>query len=132
MAYLLDTYIFLHLLKDNQRVRTQIEMAGPENVFLSSVSVGELYFGAFNSGRVESNLEDLKKNIEDQQILNFTRNTAKIFGRLKAGLRKKGTPLADFDLAIASIALQNDCILVTHNTRHFERIPELCVEDWLL
>lgn len=131
MAYLLDTDIFLYLLKDHQGVRAQIEMVGPENVFLSSISVGELYFGAFNSQRVESNLKDLKKNLEDKQILNFTRNTAKIFGRLRAELRKKGTPVSDFDLAIASIALHHECILATHNTRHFEKIPELTLEDWI-
>ncbi|MGH3775657.1 MAG: hypothetical protein ACRDRR_07960 [Pseudonocardiaceae bacterium] len=57
--------------------------------------------------------------------------TARTFGVLKAALERRGTPLAEPDLRIASIALSRDLILVTHNVRHFQRVPELTVENWI-
>ena|SRR3990167_1271150 len=130
MAYLLDTDIFVYLTKNNREIIKQIETVGKENVFLSSITLGELYYGAFHSDNVSLSLDLLNKNLEETNILNFNKSAAKIFGRLKAALRKNGNPIEDFDVAIASIALHNDTILVTHNTRHFENIPELTIEDW--
>ena len=54
------------------------------------------------------------------------------FGRLKASLRRNGTPVGDFDTQIAAHALAEDLILVTHNTRHFENVPGLKLEDWMV
>lgn len=130
MAYLLDTDIYIYLTAGSTPIRDRIKEVEDENIFLSSISVAELYFGAFNSAKQEENLFKIQKNLEKLQILNFNRHAAKIFGRLKAELRKKGTPLADMDLAIASIAIQNQHTLVTHNTRHFSVMPELLLEDW--
>ncbi|MBI2338836.1 MAG: PIN domain-containing protein [Deltaproteobacteria bacterium] len=130
MAYLLDTDIFVYLTKNHREIINQIETVGRENVFLSSITLGELYYGAFHSDNVSLSLDLLNKNLEETNILNFNKSAAKIFGRLKAALRKNGNPIEDFDVAIASIALHNDYILVTHNTRHFENIPELTIEDW--
>lgn len=132
MPYLLDTDIFIYFTKGNQKIRERIEAVGRENIFLSAVTIGELYYGAYHSENVSASLDILNRHLEETQVFNFNKSAARIFGRLKAGLRKKGTPLADFDLAIASIALHHECILVTHNTRHFKKIPELSVEDWLL
>ena len=130
MPYLVDTDIIVYLMQGNKKIDNQMEAVGEKNVFISSLSVGELYFGAFNSGKIQTNLANLQNYLEDQQILNFTKSTARIFGRIKTEMRKKGNPISDFDLAIASIALYHNCILVTHNTRHFQNIPELTVIDW--
>ena len=119
MAYLLDTDIFVYLTKNNREIIKQIETVGKENVFLSSITLGELYYGAFHSDNVSLSLDLLNKNLEETNILNFNKSAAKIFGRLKAALRKNGNPIEDFDVAIASIALHYDTILVTHNTRPF-------------
>jgi tRNA(fMet)-specific endonuclease VapC len=56
--------------------------------------------------------------------------TLKRFGALKTQLRQSGQPLPDFDLLIASVALVENRILVTNNTRHYERIPGLQLENW--
>lgn len=130
MTYLLDTDIYIYLAAGNEKIRDKILEVGDENIFLSSISVAELYFGVFYSTRQSENLKKIQKNLEKLQILNFTRHTAKIFGQLKAHLKKRGHPIADLDLAIASIALQHQHILVTHNTRHFSTLTELVLEDW--
>ncbi|MGH3885125.1 MAG: VapC toxin family PIN domain ribonuclease, partial [Pseudonocardiaceae bacterium] len=61
----------------------------------------------------------------------FDMAAARTFGVLKAALERRGTPLAEPDLRIASIALSRDLILVTRNVRHFQRVPELTVENWI-
>ena len=68
--------------------------------------------------------------IKSLTVLPLSDRTLKKFGQLKAQLRKVGTPVADFDLLIASVALTEDLILVTNNTRHYQRIEELKLENW--
>ncbi|MGH3565987.1 MAG: hypothetical protein ACRDRH_08145 [Pseudonocardia sp.] len=64
-------------------------------------------------------------------VLPFDILTARRLGMLKAALERVGTPLAEPDLRIASIALTRDLILVTQNVKHFGRVPELTVENWI-
>lgn len=64
-------------------------------------------------------------------MLPFDTLAARTFGALKAMLERTGTPLAEPDLRIAAIALTRGLILVTRNVRHFQRIPELTVENWI-
>lgn len=65
-------------------------------------------------------------------VLQFIDLALQRFGQFKAELRQQGQPVADFDLAIASIALANDLIVVTNNTRHYVRIPGLKLENWMV
>jgi tRNA(fMet)-specific endonuclease VapC len=64
-------------------------------------------------------------------ILLYNEQAARRFGRTKADLERAGVRLSDLDLQIASIALEYGVPLVTHNLRHFERVPGLTIEDWL-
>ncbi|HBF12939.1 MAG TPA: PIN domain nuclease [Deltaproteobacteria bacterium] len=130
MPYLFDTDTYIFLSAGNKSIKQKIDEVGDSQISLSSITVAELYFGIFQSKKVQENLKAIQKNIEKLEIFNFNKHTAKIFGRLKAHLKQKGAPIADMDLAIAAIAIHHDCILITHNTKHFEAIPELLVEDW--
>lgn len=130
MTYILDTDTYIYLLQGNRKILDHIHESGEENIFMTAISVAELYFGAFNSKKIEPNIKAIQKNLEKLQILNFTKNSAKIFGRLKSELKQQGKPITDMDLAIASIAIYHQYTLVTHNTRHFDHITELLVEDW--
>lgn len=132
MQYLLDTDIYIYLMAGNEQVYKKICEIGDEAVYLSSITLAELYFGVFNSIKKEENLKSLRKNLEQVQVFDFCRSSALLFGKLKSELKKSGQPIADMDLAIASIALQNRCTLVTHNQKHFKRIKELYLEDWTL
>lgn len=130
MTYLIDTDIYIYLLSGNRSIQKKIHETEDQNIFISAISIAELYYGIFNSAEKDHNLKNIQKNLERLQILNFNRHSAKIFGRLKAELKKNGTPVADMDLAIASIAIQHGHVLVTHNTKHFSPVRELLLEDW--
>jgi tRNA(fMet)-specific endonuclease VapC len=78
----------------------------------------------------ERNLK-LQQDFLNQFVsLPFDDQAATIFGNIRAQLAAQGTPIGGYDLQIAAIALTNNLILVTHNTREFSRIPELKLEDW--
>ena len=62
----------------------------------------------------------------------FDRKAIDNFAMIKAELKKQGKLIDDFDILIAAVALSNDMILVTNNEKHFERIPNLTIENWLL
>ena len=100
--------------------------------YISSVSVGELYKGAYRSAAKDKHL----KNIEEQllprlTVLPYDRSTAKQFGLISSELEKLGKPLADADLQIAATAMQHDLTLVTGNLKHFSRIPNLKINSIL-
>jgi tRNA(fMet)-specific endonuclease VapC len=78
----------------------------------------------------ERNLK-LQQDFLNQFVsLPFNDQAATIFGNIRAQLTAQGTPIGGYDLQITAIALTNNLILVTHNTREFSRIPELKLEDW--
>ena len=102
-----------------------------ESLLLTSVTVGELFYGASKSQQRSRNLSRVDALLSNFENLPFSAAAARRFGILKDELEKSGQKLADFDLQIASIVLEADGTLVTHNQRHFERIPGLRLEDWL-
>jgi predicted nucleic acid-binding protein len=90
----------------------------------------ELYYGAYKSQRVASNLAKIKLLEEAMEVVPLGRESAHVFAMLKADLEKAGTPLDDFDLILAACALAHDLVLVTNNTKHFERIQGLRLTNW--
>jgi tRNA(fMet)-specific endonuclease VapC len=131
MSYLLDTDTCIYWLRGHESVK-QAMLAQPWNTLaICVITVAELYFGAYNSTRVEQNLTRAERFMASLVVLSLDVAALKTFGELKSHLRKTGQPVADFDLLIASIALANQRILVTNNTRHYERIPNLQIQNWV-
>jgi tRNA(fMet)-specific endonuclease VapC len=102
-----------------------------ETLAVTAISVGELMHGVHKSAQVEENLARLGVLLAHVTVLSYDERAARQFGRLKAQLERSGQRLSDLDLQIASVAQVHDSPLVTHNQRHFERIPGLALEDWL-
>jgi tRNA(fMet)-specific endonuclease VapC len=99
--------------------------------FTTSITVGELIYGARRVGR-----ESLTTRVEAvvrgaQTVLPFDTVAARRFGELKAELERRGEPLAEPDLRIAAIAVSRGLTLVTRNVRRFRRVPGLAVENWI-
>lgn len=94
---------------------------------------GELYYGAYNSERVETNLERIRMFFQTPgpEVLPLDDAVMDCFGKFKAELRRKGLPIGDTDLLIAGAAVSRNLKLVTNNTKHFNRIPGISLEDWL-
>ena len=131
IQYLLDTDTCIYWLKGRTPVRERLLPVGWSEISICSITVAELYFGAYNSSRIPENLATADQFISSISVLPLGNNTLKNFGKLKAQLRQQGKPIADFDLLIASVALSEKLILVTNNTRHYERIFGLNLENWM-
>ncbi|MEG3875886.1 type II toxin-antitoxin system VapC family toxin [Microcoleus sp. herbarium7] len=132
MIYLLDTNTCIRLLNEdrNSAVSRRLAMMQSGDVTICSVVKAELYWGAFRSSRQDSNLARLERFFTEFVSLPFDDQSAIIYGQIRAGLAASGTPIGPNDLLIASIALANNLIVVTHNTREFIRVQGLRLEDW--
>jgi tRNA(fMet)-specific endonuclease VapC len=129
--YLLDTNACVKLLNNSDPlVVKRFSEESPESINLCTVVVFELFYGAFLSQKMDINSRKLERFIDQFRIFDFNRESAKICGRIRAELKKQGTPIGVYDLQIASIAIANNLVLVTHNVREFERVNGLLYEDW--
>jgi tRNA(fMet)-specific endonuclease VapC len=128
--YLLDTDIVIYSLKGHPAVKKNLERNLHAALKISIVTLMELYYGAYKSQKVTSNLGKIKSIEDAVEIIPIGRESAEVFAMLKANLEKAGTPLDDFDLILAACALANDLVLVTNNVKHFERIEGLRLTNW--
>lgn len=124
---LLDTSIVIAWLKGEQIIADKIDKA--DKVYVPVIVLGELYYGAQYSLNVQTNLASINKVVNNLELLNTNIETAFFYGALKALLRKKGKPIPENDIWIASIAQQHDLILITRD-KHFHEIDGLSVETW--
>jgi tRNA(fMet)-specific endonuclease VapC len=129
MSIILDTDHCVAILRG--RLQWQDRVAPETLLLITAVTVSELLFGAHRSERLAENLALVDELLGIVTVLPFDTRAARRHGELKDILRRAGTPLADLDLQIASIALNHGLPLVTHNTAHFKRIPGLVLVDWL-
>jgi tRNA(fMet)-specific endonuclease VapC len=95
------------------------------------LTIAELEYGIENSNRVEENRVSLIKFLSIFNILSFDDQDAIPYGKLKAKLKKEGTIIGPIDMLLAAQALSKDLILVTNNTKEFERIENLKLENWV-
>jgi tRNA(fMet)-specific endonuclease VapC len=128
--YLLDTDILSNLMKraPASALVSRLARVPPEDQFTSSVTLGELLYGAHRSSRTTALLERIEETLlAELPILPFDAGAARRYGELK----RRGTPIGDADTRVASIALSRGLTVVTGNERHFRRVPGLEMENWL-
>ena len=130
MRFLIDTNIIIYSLKNAGNVNDNFLKYKDDEMSLSVISYGELVFGAKKSGSVEKNLKTVEYIKSIFPLLDVTSDVMDVFGELKAKIQKTGRIIDDMDLLIASTAIAENMILVTHNTKHFEKIPNLQIQDW--
>lgn len=129
--YLLDTNICIFLKnKKPPHVLERLRAAIGEGVRLSSVSVGELQYGVYNSTNIERNRISLTEFLAPFEILDFDDSDAEAFGKIRSELKKTGKLIGPYDLMIGAQAISRNLILVTNNTSEFSRIEGLRIEDW--
>ena len=136
MRYLFDTDTLSDLLRraPSQALIRRLAATPPEDQATSSITLGELLYGARRLGdRSELLVERIERLlVPNLTVLPFDTNAARAYGILRATLERQGTPIGDADMRIASIALAHNVAVVTGNVRHFERVPGLDVENWLV
>ena len=126
--YLLDTNICISLIKNRYGLRSKIERIGEQYCAVSEITIAELFYGAAKSGK-SKHYNDVKNIMELFDVIPVY-SSLKLFGEIKAALEKKGQRLDNFDLMIGATAIYNSMVMVTSNTKHFERIPGINIEDW--
>jgi tRNA(fMet)-specific endonuclease VapC len=94
------------------------------------MTIAELYYGAEKSRDSSKNIDTIEKLLITLEIVHTDIAILKRFGIIKALLQKQGEPIADADILIASATLEKAERLITGNTKHFERIAGLALENW--
>ena len=131
LKYLLDTNIVIYTMKNRpQQVRRSFK-AQQGRMGISSVTLGELVFGAEHSQQVERNLADIEALTARLEVLPFDEAAAYHFGQIRAELYRMGRPIGPYDMMIAGHARACGLKLVTKNVKEFERVQGLIIENWL-
>lgn len=127
--YLLDTNICIFFFKGRYNIDEKLQEVGLNNCFISVITLAELKFGSENSADPAKHRKVVEEFESKIQILPLI-NSLEDYAKEKARLRKLGTPIDEFDLLIGSTAKSNNLIVVTNNTKHFNRISGIKIEDW--
>jgi tRNA(fMet)-specific endonuclease VapC len=123
--YLLDTDWVIQALAGREPAKGTLVRLGGSRVYVSYITVGELYERAFTSANPQAHLASLRRFLTPFRLLTLDDGIMERFAEIRAFLRQRGQPIADFDLLIGATALQHGLTILTFNRRHFERIPEL-------
>ncbi len=128
---LLDTNICIHVINARPpAVLDRFRQYRMGEIGICSVVAAELAYGVAKSGS-SRNRAALEMFLTPLAILPFDESAIWSYGNLRAELEKKGTPIGSLDTMIAAHALSQRATLVTNNTREFERVPGLQVENWV-
>ena len=131
LKYMLDTNIAIYTLKNHPaKVRESFKKHAGE-MCLSSVSLGELIYGAEKSTQVERNLAEIEGLVARLEVPSFDAHASIHFGQLRAELTRSGRVIGPYDMMIAGHARSLGLILVTNNLKEFERVPGLRLENWV-
>ena len=131
IRYLLDTNIVIYAIKNRPRSLREKFNRLQDQMAISSVTWGELIYGVGRSSQPDRNLADIESIAAKLEVIPFDRPAADHFGQIRAELYRVGTPIGPYDMMIAGQARARGLILVTNNTKEFERIPGLMLENWL-
>jgi len=132
LIYLLDTNILSHLMKNPRGpVMRRITTFGEEAICTSIIVASELRYGADKKGspKLPAKVEEILENIE---VLPLDIDADLHYGSIRSYLENRGEVIGPNDMLIAAHARSLGLILVTDNTREYERVPDLTVENWLL
>jgi len=127
--YLLGTNICIYYIKGLYELKSKFEDVGPENCFISEITLAELKFGVAKSQAKKKNQQALENFLTGIQILPIF-PALDIYASEKARLQKSGKIIDDFDLLIGVTAVSFGLVMVTNNTNHFIRIKDVKLEDW--
>ena len=128
--YLIDTNICIYAMKGLFPAMNRRLIDDREQIFVSSVTVGELEYGATKSRWSERTRQIFQAFLANYIIVPFDETDAIVFGKIRAQLATNGTPIGAYDAMIGAQGVARNLTVVTHNTKEFRRIPGLLLEDW--
>ena len=127
-----DTSVLVALIRKDESAMNGLKAEAERNGVLSTttMSLCELYAGAYGSKEPEKELLKVQELLSHFTIFDLDAGAARRYGELVNEEKLRREPIGDFDLIIASIALERTETLVTRNIKHFGRVPGLTVEKW--
>jgi len=132
MRYLLDTNACIYIIKRSPaHVYERFKRLRVGTVGISAITYCELQFGVANSSRTDENQVALTEFLAPLEVLDFPSSAAPVYGSIRAHLQRAGTPIGNYDLLLAAHARHAGLTLVTNNTKEFERVPHLKIENWI-
>jgi tRNA(fMet)-specific endonuclease VapC len=130
-TYLLHTDIAIELLRRrNIHVAEQLASRNRDAIFLSTVTVAELVFGALRSRQSQEGIVICRQFCSAFQLVELDQDAGERSGVIRADLEVRGERIGAYDVLIAGIALARGHVLATHNVREFRRVAGLQIEDW--
>ena len=131
MLYMLDTNMCSYIIRNKpitiKEKLQQVEKA--HTVALSSIVVSELIYGATKKGSPKL-LKIVSAFVDNFLIYDYAKVSAQPYADIRTDLEKRGKIIGANDLLIAAHALSLGAVLVTNNTKEFERVEKLVLEDW--
>ncbi len=118
------------LLVKNENVLHHLKNIDFKEICISSITLAELEFGVAKGQHIEKNTKALKSFISNFQVLSFDENASNEYGKIRAYLENNGNKIGAMDMLIAAHAKSENLILVTNNTREFNRVDGLHIQDW--
>ena len=132
MKYMLDTNICIYAIKNKpEKVLNTLKEKMNDGICISAITLAELAHGVEKSAAREKNRAALLRFLTILTVLPFDDLAAAEYGEVCADLQRKGTPIGTMDMLIAAHAKTEGLILVTNNTREFERVQGLTLENWV-
>jgi tRNA(fMet)-specific endonuclease VapC len=131
VQFLLDTNILIAMSKQRLGLADRLEGIPADAILLSSVVVAEVEYGIAKSGRRQHNRRVFDSLLSGFRVLPFDAAAARLYGPIRAQLEKRGRLIGPYDLMIAAHAQSLDAVLVTDNTKEFDRVAGLKTENWL-
>lgn len=131
MRYMLDTNICIYAIKHKpEQVLMRLQEHDPKDICISSVTYAELVHGVEKSKAIEKNRVALALLLANIEIMSFDSLAAESYGKIRADLEKAGTTIGPLDTMIAGHAKALGYTVVTNNTKEFERVEGLKLENW--
>lgn len=130
-GYLLDTDIVVFFLRNKKSIAEHLALLSPNDVFVSEVTVAELEYGNRCSGRYEENKWMVDRFLSSVNIAPFS-DAIHLYAEERYRLRMLGQSIEDFDLLIGCTAVSDNLVMVTNNAKHYSRIKDIRIENWVV
>jgi len=131
MRYMLDTNICIYLINNkSKKILSRFKKEDLGDIVISSITLSELKFGAYNSSNVQKNLDAIAKFTTPLEVLPYSESDTDTYGKIRASLKKLGKLIGPNDTLIAAHAMSMSCILITNNLSEFKNVNGLKLENW--
>ncbi len=131
MKYLLDTCVISDFIKAEKNTLSKLKNTPPSDIAVSSITVMEIQYGLTLNPKYRQAMESVILDfLASITVLDYTQGDAEKTAGARAQLKQQGQPIGSYDILLAGVAINNQLIFVSSNTREFMRVSGLILENW--